>query len=162
LQSANTYTGLLGPCLLVDEMALQGFYLLFVTVPAWIRTGHLKIAGKYQISQSEVHMRYTVRLQICACGECMGEWRYGSSILDICTSWRRVLSFTLRPLYFRVISPRYRLVTRLVDRRGGWTPCRCVSATPLGRQSEHDGTACGAASMWCYCAQLSGTIRAVP
>jgi hypothetical protein len=29
----------------------------------------------------------------------MGEWRYSSSILDIATGWRRVASFTPRPLY---------------------------------------------------------------
>jgi hypothetical protein len=39
----------------------------------------------------------------------MQEWRYGSSIFDVDTRWRWVVSFMHRPLY-----PRY-----LLDRRLG-------------------------------------------
>jgi hypothetical protein len=28
-----------------------------------------------------------------------GEWRYSSTILELRTRWRRIVSFTLQPLY---------------------------------------------------------------
>jgi hypothetical protein len=37
----------------------------------------------------------------------MEEWRYRSTILDLGTRWRWVVSFTTRPLYPRGKSPRY-------------------------------------------------------
>jgi hypothetical protein len=42
-----------------------------------------------------------------------GEWRYSSTILDLGTGWRRVVSFTPRPLYPEGKSPRYTLCSRL-------------------------------------------------
>jgi hypothetical protein len=39
----------------------------------------------------------------------MGKWRYGSTILDLGTRWRWVVSFTPLPLYTRGKSPRYPL-----------------------------------------------------
>jgi hypothetical protein len=36
-----------------------------------------------------------------------GEWRYSSIILDLGSSWRWVISLTLRPLYSRRKRPRY-------------------------------------------------------
>jgi hypothetical protein len=44
----------------------------------------------------------------------MGDWRYSSTILDLCTRWRWVVSFTPRPLYLREKRCRY-----LLDRRLG-------------------------------------------
>jgi hypothetical protein len=38
-----------------------------------------------------------------------GEWRYSTTILDFSTSWRRVVSFTPRPLCPREKNPRYPL-----------------------------------------------------
>jgi hypothetical protein len=35
----------------------------------------------------------------------VGEWRYSSTILDLGTRWRYVVSFTPRPLYPREITP---------------------------------------------------------
>jgi hypothetical protein len=43
---------------------------------------------------------------------CMG-WRYSSTILNLGTRWRWVLSFTPRPLYPWVKSPRYPFNMRL-------------------------------------------------
>jgi hypothetical protein len=43
----------------------------------------------------------------------MDEWRYSSTILDLGTRWRRVVSFTPRPLYPRGNRPRYPLYRRL-------------------------------------------------
>jgi hypothetical protein len=45
----------------------------------------------------------------------MGEWKYSSSILDLGTRWRWVVSFTARPLYPRGEDPQYPLDIR----RGG-------------------------------------------
>jgi hypothetical protein len=49
----------------------------------------------------------------------MGEWRYTSTILDLDTRWRWVVSFTHLPLYSRGKSPRYPLARRL-----GWCQSR--------------------------------------
>jgi hypothetical protein len=49
----------------------------------------------------------------------MGEWRYSSNILDLGTRWRRVVSFTPRPLYPRGKSRQY-----LLDRRLGGSQSR--------------------------------------
>jgi hypothetical protein len=43
----------------------------------------------------------------------MGEWMYRSTFLDLSASWRRVVSFTTRPLYSRGKSPWYPLAKRL-------------------------------------------------
>jgi hypothetical protein len=43
----------------------------------------------------------------------LGEWRYSSFILDLCSRWRRVVSFTLRPLYSQGYSPWYPLNRKL-------------------------------------------------
>jgi hypothetical protein len=43
----------------------------------------------------------------------IGKWKYNSTILDLSTSWRWVVSFTPRPLYPRGNSPRYPLDRRL-------------------------------------------------
>jgi hypothetical protein len=43
----------------------------------------------------------------------MGQWRYGSTILDLGTRWRYMFSFTPRPLYLRGKCPRYPLYRRL-------------------------------------------------
>jgi hypothetical protein len=43
----------------------------------------------------------------------IGEWRYSSTILDLCTRWRWVISFTPLPLYREGKSPRYPLDRRL-------------------------------------------------
>jgi hypothetical protein len=43
----------------------------------------------------------------------MGEWRYSSTILDLSTKWRWVVSFTPRPLYPRGNRPQYPLNRRL-------------------------------------------------
>jgi hypothetical protein len=43
----------------------------------------------------------------------MGEWRYSSTILDLGTRWKRVVSFTLPPLYPRGKRPPYPLHRRL-------------------------------------------------
>jgi hypothetical protein len=45
----------------------------------------------------------------------MGEWMYKPTFLDLGTSWRRVVSFILRPLYHMWKSPRHPL-----DKRLGW------------------------------------------
>jgi hypothetical protein len=47
----------------------------------------------------------------------MAEKGYSSTILDFCTRWRLVVSFTPRSLYLRGNSPRYPLY-----REAGWTP----------------------------------------
>jgi hypothetical protein len=43
----------------------------------------------------------------------MGEWRYSSTILDLCTTWRWVINFTPPLLYHREKSPLYPLGKRL-------------------------------------------------
>jgi hypothetical protein len=43
----------------------------------------------------------------------MGEWRYNSTILDLSTGWRWLVSFTPRALYSRGKSPLYPLYRRL-------------------------------------------------
>jgi hypothetical protein len=43
----------------------------------------------------------------------IGEWRYSSTILDLNTGWRWVVSFTLKPLYTWGISPCYPLGRRV-------------------------------------------------
>jgi hypothetical protein len=43
----------------------------------------------------------------------MGKWRYSSTILDLSTRWRLVVSFTPLPLYFRRKSPHYPIERRL-------------------------------------------------
>jgi hypothetical protein len=43
----------------------------------------------------------------------MREWRHSSTILDLGTRWRWVVSFTPRPVYSRGNSPRYPLDRRL-------------------------------------------------
>jgi hypothetical protein len=48
----------------------------------------------------------------------MGEWRYSSTILDIVTRWRWVVTFTPRPHYPRGESLRYPLSTRLSGLQG--------------------------------------------
>jgi hypothetical protein len=42
-----------------------------------------------------------------------GEWMYSSTILDLSTRWRGVVSFTPRPRYPRENRPRYSLDRRL-------------------------------------------------
>jgi hypothetical protein len=49
-----------------------------------------------------------------------GEWGYSSTILDLGTRWRWLVSFTLLPLYPRGKSPRHPL-----DRRLGGRQSRC-------------------------------------
>jgi hypothetical protein len=68
------------------------------------------------------------------------EWRYSSTILDLGTRWRRVVSFTPMPLYHRGKSPRYPLDRRLgapqsqFRRCGGEKiSCHCQQSNP-GRQ----------------------------
>jgi hypothetical protein len=39
----------------------------------------------------------------------MGEWRYNSTILDLDTRWRLVVSFMHKPHFSRRKDPRYRL-----------------------------------------------------
>jgi hypothetical protein len=48
-----------------------------------------------------------------------GEWRYSSTILDLGTRWRWVVSLTLQPLYPPGNRPRYPL-----DRRLGGSQCQ--------------------------------------
>jgi hypothetical protein len=43
----------------------------------------------------------------------MGQWRYSSTILDLDTRWRWVVSFKPRPLYSRGNRPRYQVDSRL-------------------------------------------------
>jgi hypothetical protein len=43
----------------------------------------------------------------------MGEWRYSFTILYLGTGWKRVVSFTPRPLYARGKIPPYALDRRL-------------------------------------------------
>jgi hypothetical protein len=43
----------------------------------------------------------------------MGEWRCSSTILDLGTRWRRVVSFTPLPLYSQERAPQYTLARRL-------------------------------------------------
>jgi hypothetical protein len=43
----------------------------------------------------------------------MEEWRYSSTILNLVTRWRGVLSFTPQLLYSRGNNPRYTLDERL-------------------------------------------------
>jgi hypothetical protein len=56
------------------------------------------------------------------------KWRYSSTILDLGTRWRWVVSFTSRSLYHRGNSPWYPLDRRLWIREksiaaaGNWTP----------------------------------------
>jgi hypothetical protein len=49
----------------------------------------------------------------------MGEWSYSSTILDLDTRWRLVVSFTPRPLYPWERSPCTHWMRDWVDRRGG-------------------------------------------
>jgi hypothetical protein len=51
----------------------------------------------------------------------MGVWRYSSTIIDFCTTWRRVVGFRPRRLYSRGNVPRYPFDKRLVgpQRRSG-------------------------------------------
>jgi hypothetical protein len=51
----------------------------------------------------------------------MGEWRYSSTVLDIGTRWRWVVSFTPRPLYPRGNPPPPFLGTHWI---GGWVCLR--------------------------------------
>jgi hypothetical protein len=48
----------------------------------------------------------------------MGEWRYSFAILKLGTRWRRVFSFTPRPLYPWGKIPRYPLDMRLGGPQG--------------------------------------------
>jgi hypothetical protein len=43
----------------------------------------------------------------------MGEWRYGSTFLDLCTRWGWVTNITPLPLYVLGKSPQYPLIRRL-------------------------------------------------
>jgi hypothetical protein len=47
------------------------------------------------------------------------EWIYRSRIFYLGTSWRSVVGFEPRPLYFRERNPRYPLDRRLDRRRAG-------------------------------------------
>jgi hypothetical protein len=60
----------------------------------------------------------------------MGEWRYSSTILDLGTRWRRVVSFTSRPLYPRGKRPQYPLDRKLVGPQS-WSGCYGVKKSIL-------------------------------
>jgi hypothetical protein len=49
----------------------------------------------------------------------MGEWRYSSTLLDLGTRWRLVVSFMPLPLYFRRHSPQYPVDRGWVGPRAG-------------------------------------------
>jgi hypothetical protein len=51
------------------------------------------------------------------------EWRYSSTILDLCTRWRWVVGFSPRPLYPRGNGPRYPLDRRLGGPQSLSGPC---------------------------------------
>jgi hypothetical protein len=68
----------------------------------------------------------------------MGEWRYSSTILDLGTKWRWVVSFTPRTLYVRGNSSRFPLARRL----GGpqiLSGCCGVQKNPLLRRKSNPG-----------------------
>jgi hypothetical protein len=64
----------------------------------------------------------------------IGGWRYSSTILDLSTRWRWVVSFTPLPLYPRGNSPRYPLDRRVGGRKVIWTRekihCPCRKSNP--------------------------------
>jgi hypothetical protein len=69
----------------------------------------------------------------------MGEWRYSSTILDLGTIWRRVVSFTSRPLYPRGKNLWYPLNRRLGEPQSRYGRCEeeqnlvtCISVTRDG------------------------------
>jgi hypothetical protein len=58
----------------------------------------------------------------------MGEWRYSSVILNLCNSWRWVVSFTLWPLY---LSRKHWLVPTAIM---GPTECKHITLPPLSKE----------------------------
>jgi hypothetical protein len=66
----------------------------------------------------------------------MGEWRYGSTILNLGTKWRWVVRFTPRPLYSRGNSPWYPLDKKLIG--------------PQSRSGR-----CGVENISCPCLELN-------
>jgi hypothetical protein len=54
----------------------------------------------------------------------MGEYRYNSTILDLDTRWRRVVSFTSRPIYRYGKNSRYPLDRRLGGPQTWYEYCR--------------------------------------
>jgi hypothetical protein len=63
------------------------------------------------------------------------EWRYSSTILDLCTRWRIVVSFTPRPLYLKGESPRYPLGRRLGVPHSRYGRCEEKNLSPAGNRS---------------------------
>jgi hypothetical protein len=51
-----------------------------------------------------------------------GEGRYSSTVIDLCTRWRCVVSFTPRPLSLQGKSPRYPLDRWLEEPRAAVDP----------------------------------------
>jgi hypothetical protein len=55
--------------------------------------------------------------------ENMGEWMYSSTILDLGTMWKLVVSFTHRLLYLREKRARHPLDRRLGEPQNRFRPC---------------------------------------
>jgi hypothetical protein len=83
-------------------------------VTAWHFSGGTEIKIKYKVVSVLTQLSDTSWRH-------MGEWRYSSTILDLDTKWKWVVSFMLRPLYRRGKNPRYPLDRKLgvVQSRSG-------------------------------------------
>jgi hypothetical protein len=73
------------------------------------------------VSCVEVIHRLLAKLSVCLIKyhaiKTYRGWRYSSTILDLGTGWRWVVSFTTQPLYFQGKSPRYPLDRRLGEEK---------------------------------------------
>jgi hypothetical protein len=94
------------------------------------------------------------------------EWRYSSTVLDLDTSWRWVVSFTALLLYLRGKSPRYLLASelggpqRLSGRCGEEKILHCLESNP-----DRPAHSCGwiniKLSLYISCVDRTLHIRAV-
>jgi hypothetical protein len=62
---------------------------------------------------------------------CGSVWYYNSTILDLGTSWRRVISFTPRPFYPREIAPGTLWIRGWVGPRAGLETMEKRKIVPL-------------------------------
>jgi hypothetical protein len=98
------------------------FYVTFLLPRSIISTGRKWIKCEPQLDHSHVSdFCAVIKGRSCPWVQLMklhamrtyGEWRYSSTILDLDSRWMWVVSFTLRPLYFRGKGPQCPLNSRL-------------------------------------------------
>jgi hypothetical protein len=66
----------------------------------------------------------------------MGEWSYSSTILDLGSRWRWVVSFTPRPIYLRGNSFQYSLNRRILGPRSAMDAVEKIkSLAPVGNRT---------------------------